>query len=172
MRDGSRDILKLLNNNTYEIGRKVYVKMNGLTIGLSNGVVSIGKGDSNRVKQLQASEFRNVVIRGAEVATLTPKVANIQDLTEKDENTLIQLNNMQVNRFDLASTYAGESTDEFDGFRILESCDNKVSILMQTSTFAATAASQHQKMKPSPSARTAKRQSWRTSTPTSPSTTE
>jgi hypothetical protein len=122
--------------NTFEIGRKVYVKMNGLTIGLSNGVIAIGKGDSNQVKQIQASEFRNIINRGTEVAILTPKVANIQDLTVKDENTLIQLNNMQVNRFDLGSTYAGESTDEFDGFRILESCDNKVSILMQTSTFA------------------------------------
>ncbi len=122
--------------NTFEIGRKVYVKMNGLTIGLSNGVISIGKGDSNQVKQIQASEFRNIIKRGTEVATLTPKIANIQDLTGKDENTLIQLNNMQVNRFDLASTYAGESIDEFDGFRMLESCDNKVSILMQTSTFA------------------------------------
>ena len=120
--------------NTFEIGRKVYVKMNGLTIGLSNGVVAIGKGDSNQVKQIQASEFRNIIKRGTEVARLTPKVANIQDLTGKDENTLIQLNNMQVNRFDLASTYAGESTDEFDGFRILESCDNKVSILMQNYT--------------------------------------
>ena len=122
--------------NTYEIGRKVYIKMNGLTLGLSNGVVSIGKGDSNTVKQIQASEYRNIILRGAEVATLSPKVANIQDLTDKDENTLIQLNNVQINRFDLASTYAGESTDEFDGFRILESCDTKVSIFMQTSTFA------------------------------------
>lgn len=122
--------------NSFEIGRKVYVKMNGLTIGLSNGVLSIGKGDSNQIKQIQASEFRNIILRSSEVATLIPKVSNIQDLTGKDENTLIQLNNMQVNRFDLASTYAGESTDEFDGFRILESCDNKVSILMQTSTFA------------------------------------
>lgn len=122
--------------NTFEVGRKVYVKMNGLTIGLSNGVIAIGKGDSNQVKQIQASEFRNIIKRGIEIVTLTPKVANIQDLTGKDENTLIQLNNMQVNRFDLGSTYAGESTDEFDGFRILESCDNKVSILMQTSTFA------------------------------------
>lgn len=122
--------------NTYEIGRKVYVKLNGLTIGLSNGVIVIGKGDSNQVKQIQASEYRKIIIRGAEVATLTPKVTNIQDLTSKDENTLIQLNNMQINRFDLASTYAGESTDEFDGFRILESCDSRVSILLQTSTYA------------------------------------
>jgi hypothetical protein len=110
--------------------------MNGLTIGLSNGVIVIGKGDSNQIKQIQASEYRGIIIRSTEVATVTPKIANIQDLTGKDENTLIQLNNMQVNRFDLASTYAGEGTDEFDGFRILESCGSGVSILLQTSTFA------------------------------------
>ncbi|MFD0834536.1 DUF5689 domain-containing protein [Mariniflexile aquimaris] len=122
--------------NTYEVGRKVYVKMNGLTIGLSNGVIAIGKGDSNSLKQIQASEYRNIILRGAEVVTLTPKIANIQDLTDRDENTLIQLNNMQVNRFDLGSTFAGESTDEFDGFRILESCSSGVSVMLQTSTFA------------------------------------
>ncbi|MDO7171034.1 DUF5689 domain-containing protein [Mariniflexile sp. AS56] len=122
--------------NTFEVGRKVYVKLNGLTIGLSNGVIAIGTGDSNKLKQIQASEYRKIILRGTEVATLTPKAVRIQDLTSRDENTLIQLNNVQVNRFDLASTYAGESTDEFDGFRIIESCDSGVSMLMQTSTFA------------------------------------
>jgi hypothetical protein len=43
---------------------------------------------------------------------------------------------MQLNRFELGATFAGESIDQFDGLRTLESCDSGVSIIMQTSTFA------------------------------------
>ena len=123
-------------SDTYEIGRKVYIKMNGLSIGESNGVIVIGKGDGSRVGQIQAAEYKNIVIRDTEVATIIPKTASLIDLTEQDENTLIKLNNMQVNRYDLALTFAGEAIDEFDGFRTLESCQSGISILIQTSTFA------------------------------------
>lgn len=122
--------------NTFEVGRKVYVKMNGLTIGLSNGVVAIGKGDANNVKQIQASEYKDIIIRGSEVATITPKVSSLFDLTNQDRNTLIQLNEMQMNRYELGRTFAGENYDEFDGFRFMESCQSGASLLLQTSTFA------------------------------------
>ena len=123
-------------SDTYEFGRKVYIKMNGLAIGESNGVYTIGKAEGNDVGQIQAFEYRDFVIRGPEVAEIMPKIAAIADLTEDDENTLIQLQNMQINRNQLAQTYAGEPSDEFDGFRTLESCTNGGSITLQTSTFA------------------------------------
>lgn len=123
-------------SDTYSFGQKVFVKMNGLTVGQTNGVLTIGKGDATTVKQIQAFEYRDIVIRSNEVVTIEPKVARIENLFEADENTLIQLNNMQLNRFELGVTYASESFDEFDGLRALESCDSGVSIIMQTSTFA------------------------------------
>jgi hypothetical protein len=123
-------------SDTYEVGRKVYIKMNGLAIGEDNGVFVIGKANGNSLEQLQSYEYTNHVIRGAEVATLTPKIAAISELTEADENTLIQLDNMQFHRNSLSSTYAGEASDEFDGCRSLESCDDGSTILLQTSTFS------------------------------------
>lgn len=123
-------------SDTYEFGRKVYVKLSGLTIGESNGVITIGKGDAVQVKQIQAAEYRDVVIRTAEVATITPKIVSLENLTKNDENTLIQLENMQLNRFEVGATYANESFDEFDGFRTIESCDSGISMVLQTSTFA------------------------------------
>lgn len=123
-------------SDTYELGRKVYIKLTGLSIGESNGVLTIGTGDGAQVKQIQPAQYRNVVIKTEEVATITPKVAQIQDLTEQDLNTLIKLDNMQLNRFELGATFATEPIDEFDGFRTLESCDTGVSILLQTSTFS------------------------------------
>lgn len=123
-------------SDVYSFGQKVFVKMNGLTVGETNGVLTIGKGDAITVKQIQASEYRDVVIRSNEIVSIQPKVARIENLSDADENTLIQLDNMQLNRFELGVTYASESFDEFDGLRTLESCDSGVSIIMQTSTFS------------------------------------
>ena len=122
--------------NTYEVGRKIYIRLNGLAVGESNGVYALGKAVGNSLEQIQAFEYKDFIMRDPEVFTLTPKVAAIGDLTEQDENTLIQLDNMQINRNELVKTFAGEPDDEFDGFRTLEDCDTNATILLQTSTFA------------------------------------
>lgn len=123
-------------SDTYEFGRKVYVKLSGLTIGESNGVLTIAKGEDQSLEQIQEFEYRKIVIRTPEVAVITPKTASLIELTDADENTLIQLNNMQIKNNELPLTYAGEGIDEFDGFRTLKSCVLGLSILLQTSTFA------------------------------------
>ncbi len=123
-------------SDTYEVGRKVYIKMNGLAVGLSHGVIVIGKQSGNSIEQIQEYEFRDFIIRDPEVAILTPKATTIGELTDQDENTLIQLNDMQIHRNNTALTYAGEASDQFDGFRTLESCADGGTISLQTSTFA------------------------------------
>lgn len=133
--------LKLdINDNSlsdiYQFGQRVYVKLQGLTIGKTSGVLTLGKGDGPTVKQIQASEYRDIILRTADIAEIQPKIIALENLSEADENTLVQLNNMQLNRFELGATFASESFDEFDGFRILESCDSGIQIRMQTSAFA------------------------------------
>ncbi|WP_298531378.1 DUF5689 domain-containing protein [uncultured Algibacter sp.] len=123
-------------SDTYQFGQKVYVKINGLTIGEASGVITIGKGNGVQVEQIQESEYKDIVIRSNEVVEIIPKIVALQDLTPLDENTLIQLQNMQLNRFELGATFASESFDEFDGLRLLESCDSGISMIMQTSTFS------------------------------------
>ena len=123
-------------SDTYEFGRKVYIKLNGLAIGEENGVYTLGRAVGSSLEQIQLYEYMNFVLRSEEVATITPKVSAISDLGNDDENTLIQLNDMQVHRTETSLTYAGEPSDEFDGFRTLENCETNATILMQTSTFA------------------------------------
>ncbi len=123
-------------SDTYEFGRKVFVKLNGLTIGEANGVLTIGKGEGSQLDQIQEFEYRDIILRGAEVATIAPKVMTIFELTENDENTYIQFDDMQIYRSDRALTYAGEPFDEFDGFRTLQSCQTNATLPIQTSTFA------------------------------------
>ena len=130
------DINKNHLSDTYQFGQKVYIKLNGLTVGETNGVLTIGKGDAVNVKQIQATEYKDIVIRSNDIIEIKPKIVNPENLTEADENTLIRLDNMQLNRFELGATFAGESFDEFDGLRLLESCDSGVQVIMQTSTFS------------------------------------
>ncbi|TWO32151.1 hypothetical protein E1J38_010005 [Seonamhaeicola sediminis] len=122
--------------NTYEFGRKVYIKLNGLAIGESNGVLVLGKPDGTQVGQIQAYEFKDFIMRSSEVAEIKPKVTTISELTELDENTFIQLDDVQINRNELDKTFAGDVSDEFDGFRTLESCSDNSTLTLQTSTFA------------------------------------
>ena len=123
-------------SDTYQFGQKVFVKVNGLTVGETSGVITIGKGDGANVKQIQPAEYKAIVLRSNEIAEIEPKTSGLADLTENDENTLIQLVNMQLNRFELGATFASESFDEFDGLRLLESCDSGIQMIMQTSTFS------------------------------------
>jgi len=128
----------------YEVGRKIYIKLNGLAVEESHGVYTLGRAIGNSLDQIQefefiydaAKPFPTFIARDPEVAVITPKMIAIADLSEEDENTVIQLNNMQFHRNNIMLTYAGEPTDSFDGFRTLESCDDGGSITLQSSTFA------------------------------------
>lgn len=122
--------------SSYGFGRKVYIKMNGLAIGIENGVYAIGKPNGNDIDQIESFELEDFVIRGSEVENITPKSTTVGELTEADENTLIQLNGVQFSRNDVGLTYAGEASDSFDGFRSLEECVEGGIISLQTSTFA------------------------------------
>ncbi|MGH1386175.1 DUF5689 domain-containing protein [Kordia sp.] len=122
--------------NSYEFGRKVYIKMNGLAIGLENGVYAIGKPNGNDIDQIQPFELEQFLVRGTQVAEITPKVTTVGELTEADENTVIQLSDVQFSRNDVGLTYAGEASDNFDGFRSIEECVEGGIISLQTSTFA------------------------------------
>ena len=131
-------------SDVYELGRKVYVKLNGLAIGIENGVYTLGRAVGNSLDQIQSYEYKydptqdfpTFILRDSAVVDITPKIAAIGDLTEADENTFIQLDNMQINRNELGLDFAGQPSDEFDGFRTLESCNDATTIKLQTSTFA------------------------------------
>ncbi|MBS3737588.1 DUF5689 domain-containing protein [Mesohalobacter halotolerans] len=124
----------------YNFGRKVYVKMEGLTVGITNGVYAIGTVDGNRIGQIQESQADDVILRTSETAEIVPLPVSISDFSNELENLYIQLNNVQFPRSSVLVeeplTFAAEPTDEFDGERVLESCDSGNTTIVSTSTFA------------------------------------
>lgn len=124
----------------FEFGRKVYVKLMGLTVGLDSGQLSVGIRDGNRIGQISESRMFDFVARDTTVVTIEPALVLISELSEEHINTYVQLDDVQFNRMEVLGddplTYAGEPTDMFDGERTLESCTENASIVFSTSTFA------------------------------------
>ena len=125
---------------TYQFGRKVYVKLEGLTVGYDSGVLSLGIRDGNRLAKIAESAQRDFLFRDNVVETITPLTISISEFTPEVTNLYIRLDDVQFNRNQALGnnrlTFAAEDMDEFDGERILESCAEGTSTVFSTSTFA------------------------------------
>lgn len=121
---------------TYEFGRKIFVKLDGLTVGTKNGVYTLGIGDN--IDRIQASLRDEFIIRDNVVETIIPTPIEFSDFSNALENTWVQVSNVQFVTEDLGKTFAGEPTDQFDGERKIKSCSNAfgADANLWTSTFA------------------------------------
>ena len=138
-------------NETYELGRKVYIKLDGLTVSYDDGESSnfinptngipgkyvLGVLNGDRVDDIQSTSIDDHIIRSATVSTIVPNAIELAAITGDHINTMIQLSSAQIAKTDLGKTFAGESNDEFDGFRTIFECGTEKTIPLQTSTFAS-----------------------------------
>ncbi|WP_179344472.1 DUF5689 domain-containing protein [Winogradskyella ursingii] len=124
----------------YEVGRKVYIKLNGLAVGITNGLLTVGALNGNEVDKIPSASENDFILRSAEKATLVPLPLAFDEIADDKTNLFIQLQDVQFNRNlvlgDNPQTFASEPSDEFDGERTLESCATASSITFSTSTFA------------------------------------
>ena len=138
-------------SETYDIGRKVYVKLDGLSVSYDDGENSyntspmngvagkyvLGILDGDRVDDIPSTSIKNHIIRSSIVATIIPSSISLSDINGVHINTMIQLSSAQILKSDLNKTFAGEPNDEFDGFRTILECNTEKTIQLQTSTFAS-----------------------------------
>ena len=129
----------------YEVGRKIFVKINELSVGINNGVLVLGTLNGNRVDKIAAPFETEFIQRSNEVATIVPMPISISDLNEEARdktNMMIALTDVQFNRNEVfdgdnnLNTYASSAQDQFDGERTLESCVSGDAVIFSTSTFA------------------------------------
>lgn len=124
----------------YEFGRKVFIKLDGLTVAEDNGVLQIGVRSGNEIDKIPAPLRNEHIIRDSEVATITPLELSVSDFSNDKENLFIRLTDVQFNRDEVLGarplTFAGEPTDQFDGERTLETCPGNTAIVLSTSTFS------------------------------------
>ncbi len=122
----------------YKVGRKIYVKLGGLHLGESNGVLTLGVTEN--LEKIPAPLQFDYIQRSTIVETIVPVETTIADFSEALENIFVQLTDVQFAKeevIDQSLTYAGEATDEFDGERTIFSCSSEQTVILSTSTFAS-----------------------------------
>ncbi|ARN72421.1 hypothetical protein BST91_12505 [Nonlabens tegetincola] len=126
---------------TYEFGRRIFVKLDGLTAGISNGVPVIGiAGSGTNIEKIAPSQQEDFILRDDIVAEIVPTVVTPSDFATDKLNTYIVLDGAQFSDEDVANnrSFAAEATDQFDGLRFLQSCTDffAPAVRLETSTFS------------------------------------
>lgn len=124
---------------SYEVGRKVFVRLDGLTAGISNGVLSLGIADGSSVGKIPPSMQNEVIVRSTEMVEIIPMPLPFSDFSNDKTNLFVLLQNVQFNVDEVINnqrTYASEPQDQFDGERVLEDCATGGRIILSTSTFS------------------------------------
>jgi len=124
---------------TYQVGRKIYINLNGLYLDNYAGVLKVGglyelSNGSLAVGRLDAEKAKTALFRAcAEPATVTPKVVTMAGLTDSMINTLIKLENVEIAPASLCQNYAleGANTNVY-----VTDCDGK-QIIMRNSGFSS-----------------------------------
>ncbi|NJW52900.1 DUF5689 domain-containing protein [Salinimicrobium oceani] len=124
----------------YNFGRKVYINLKGLSLGVANGVPALGTVQGKQIGNIPQSRIAYHLIRDTETATIVPKKITSSDFSDQLENLYVEIENVQFNKIhvDPANpfTYASEANDEFDGERMVESCGGDFPFILSTSTYA------------------------------------
>ncbi len=142
-------------HTTYNVGRKVYIKMAGLTVayidgqtsnpGFVNasdptdaipGVYKVGILGTDRLDRIPATEFQNHIVRSSTTEAIVPTVITPANFDDAHMNTAVQIDDSQVDIADLGKTFAGEAGDSYDATRSFFNCPTEASFGVMTSTFS------------------------------------
>lgn len=125
---------------SYEFGRKVFVQLDGLSVGYDSGVLSLGILDGNSIAKISESQVETFITRATEVAIIEPLTISRDDFEASLTNLYVHLQDVQFRADEVLGddrkTFAAESSDAFDGERKLVFCENRRSVIFSTSTFS------------------------------------
>lgn len=120
----------------YNPGRKVYIKLAGLTVSQNNGNFILGFLNLNEVVSIPEGLIHKYLIRSLQTEVVQPNKIDINEFDKLHINTLVQLNNVQFQRDELGKSYAGEIFDQYSGEREIVQCDGDLSAFVSTSSYA------------------------------------
>ncbi len=121
----------------YDLGRKIYVQLNGLAINKSHGEMVIGEWDGNRIINIRDNVAKKIIKRSNDTGNLSAKVvSSVADINDDMLGTYIALNDMQFFASVYGKTFV-DPNDNYDTHRIMKSCADGYRIKLETSTFAS-----------------------------------
>lgn len=125
---------------TYNFGRKIYVKLDGLSLGYNNGVLQLGIQNRGDVVAIPNSLIDEHIFRTEVTSEIKPLQISLSDLNPDLKNLFVKIDEVQFDRNlvreNQVFSFASSPSDQYDGERQLESCNTGETILMSTSTFS------------------------------------
>ncbi len=121
----------------YNLGRKIYVQVNGLALNKSHGEFVIGELDNDYIIPIREKKAQRLIKRSCETAELKPKVIESpNDITSEMIGLYVQFNDMQFLKELLGKTFV-DPDDMYDTQRKMKSCADDSELVLETSTFAS-----------------------------------
>lgn len=120
----------------YNFGRKIYIKLSGLSIKEEKGQFLLGYLIGNELVNIPNTLMDNYIIRSQGTEEIYPKKIRLEDLSDKLINTYVEVSGLQFPKDAQGKTFAGEEFDRYNGERIIEQCDNLVESFLYTSTYS------------------------------------
>lgn len=120
----------------YNFGRKIFIKMGGLSIQKIEGKYVLGYRQQENLTHIPESLIDQYIFRSEVTETMVPRAIELQHIRPEMINTYLLVEDLQFMREELGNSFASESYDKYQGERKIEQCDNNVRSYLFTSTYA------------------------------------
>lgn len=120
----------------YNFGRKILLRLSGLSIQESNGKYVVGYISGNTLGDIPESLLDHFIIRTSETAQIIPKRITLEEVSQNSINTYVEIEKVQFLKSDLGKSFAAEAYDKYNGQRLIEQCDNLAKSYLYTSSYA------------------------------------
>lgn len=120
----------------YNFGRKIFIKMAGLSVSNDEGKYKIGYNLRSQVENIPIALLDKHIVRSVQTSGIISKPISLKDFSDSQLNTYVQIVDIQFRDDEIGKTFGGEEFDEFTGDRVLIQCDNEISTILSTSTFS------------------------------------
>lgn len=121
---------------TYDVGRKLFIHLEGLAIGKGNDdVITIGQSSENEITGVGEPVIQDYITKSGVVATIEGKPVLFSDITEEHIGMYVSVSNTQLNMAQLGLPFV-EAGELFDTQHLLESCEEGTLFLLETSAYA------------------------------------
>jgi len=126
--------------NIYPVGRRIYIKLKGLTLGDYNGNFQIGggtykDGNDDRLGGIEEPAIGDYILKGEFNVPVIPAHRTISQLNDEDINTLVEISNMEFAESDLGNPYSDVNASSTATNRTLKDCSNQT-ITLRSSKYA------------------------------------
>ena len=120
----------------YDLGRKIYLNLNGLSMTRVKGKYIIGYLSGNKVRDIPESLINRHLIRSDETMEIRPNPIRFEAVSRDIINTYVLMEDIQIARQDLGKSFSSEVYDRYNGERIIQHCNTGVSGKLLTSEYA------------------------------------